>query len=182
MTTRIDTRFAECAAQNRPALVTFVMAGDPDRATSQAILDGLPRRRRRHHRTGHAVFRSHGRRPGHPARRPARPHGRPERSPPRSPWSAPFAAPGTPDTPIILMGYYNPIYIYGVARFVADCVAPGVDGLIVVDLPAEEDERTVPAGARGRAQLHPPDDADHRRPAPAGRAEELARASSTTCR
>ena len=70
------------------------------------------------------------------------------------------------------MGYYNPIYIYGVERFLADAKAAGVDGLIVVDLPPEEDDRAVPAGAQGRAQFHPPGDADHRRQAAAGRARE----------
>ena len=53
---------------------------------------------------------------------------------------------GDPDTPIVLMGYYNPIYVYGVERFLVDAKAAGVDGLIVVDLPPEEDaELCVPA-------------------------------------
>ena len=47
---------------------------------------------------------------------------------------------GDADTPIILMGYYNPIYVYGVDRFLADAKAAGVDGLIIVDLPPEEDD------------------------------------------
>ena len=70
------------------------------------------------------------------------------------------------------MGYYNPIYIYGVERFLADAKAAGVDGLIVVDLPPEEDDGAVPAGAQGRAQFHPPRHADHRRQAAADRAHQ----------
>ena len=55
-----------------------------------------------------------------------------------------------PDTPIVLMGYYNPIYVYGVERFLADAKAAGVDGLIVVDLPPEEDdELCLPAMEAG---------------------------------
>jgi tryptophan synthase alpha chain len=57
---------------------------------------------------------------------------------------------GEADTPVILMGYYNPIYNYGVERFIADAKAAGVDGLIVVDLPPEEDqELCLPALAAG---------------------------------
>ena len=57
---------------------------------------------------------------------------------------------GDADTPIMLMGYYNPIYVYGVERFLADALAAGVDGLIVVDLPPEEDdELCMPALAAG---------------------------------
>ena len=80
------------------------------------------------------------------------------------------------------MGYYNPIYVYGVDRFLADAKAAGVDGLIVVDLPPEEDEELCLPALEGRAQLHPPRDADHRRQAPAGGARATRRASSTTSR
>ena len=75
-------------------------------------------------------------------------------------------------TPLVLMGYYNPIYIYGVDKFLVDAKAAGVDGLIIVDLPPEEDDRAVHSGAEGRAQFHPPGDADHRRQAPARGARE----------
>ena len=75
-------------------------------------------------------------------------------------------------TPLVLMGYYNPIYIYGVEKFLADAKSAGVDGLIIVDLPPEEDDRIVPAGDEGRAQFHPAGDADHRRQAAAGRARQ----------
>ena len=75
-------------------------------------------------------------------------------------------------TPLVLMGYYNPIYIYGVDKFLADAKTAGVDGLIIVDLPPEEDAELVPAGDEGGAQFHPPGDADHRRQAPARGARE----------
>lgn len=148
MTTRIPARFAACAAQNRPALVTFIMAGDPDLDTAQQILDALPG-------AGADVIEL------------------------GMPFSDPMAdGPGVQaagqralksgqtlkktlgmvesfrgkdaDTPIVLMGYYNPIYIYGVDRFLADAKAAGVDGLVVVDLPPEEDnELCLPALAAG---------------------------------
>ena len=60
------------------------------------------------------------------------------------------------------MGYYNPIYIYGVDKFLVDAKAAGVDGLIVVDLPPEEDEELCLPALQGRPQFHPPGDADHR--------------------
>lgn len=135
---RIDTRFAACAAENRPALVTFVMAGDPDSETSQAILDGLPA-------AGADIIEL------------GMPFSDPMADGPAIQWAGQRAlAAGETlhktlervrrfrkkdnDTPIILMGYYNPIYIYGVEDFVADAEAAGIDGLIVVDLPAEEDD------------------------------------------
>ena len=86
------------------------------------------------------------------------------------------------DTPVILMGYFNPIYVYGVERFLADAKAAGVDGLIVVDLPPEEDdELCLPALQAGLAFIRLAD-ADDRRPAPAGGARRTPRASSTTSR
>ena len=70
------------------------------------------------------------------------------------------------------MGYYNPIYIYGVDKFLADAKAAGVDGLIVVDLPPEEDAELCLPALQGRLQFHPSGDADHRRQAAAGRAHQ----------
>ena len=69
--------------------------------------------------------------------------------PGRSTWCA-ASAPATTTTPIILMGYYNPIHAYGRERFLEDAAAAGVDGLIIVDLPPEEDEELCLAGARAR--------------------------------
>ena len=75
---------------------------------------------------------------------------------------------GDDDTPIVLMGYYNPIYIYGVDAFLADAREAGVDGLIVVDLPPEEDEELcLPALAAGMHFVRL-SDADDRRQTPTG--------------
>ncbi|MBJ7577298.1 tryptophan synthase subunit alpha [Devosia sp. MC532] len=137
MMSRIEKRFAALKAENRPALVTFIMGGDPDLATSQAILEALPQ-------AGADVIEL------------------------GMPFSDPMAdglaiqlggqralAAGQTllgilgmvedfrrkdeNTPIVLMGYYNPIYSFGVDKFLVQAKAAGVDGLIVVDLPPEED-------------------------------------------
>jgi tryptophan synthase alpha chain len=144
MTTRIDQRFAALKKEGRAGLVTFVTAGDPDYATSLAILKAAPG-------AGADVIEL-----GMPFTDPMADGPAVQASSLRALKAGQtlrktldlvraFRA-GDPDTPIVLMGYYNPIYIYGVDRFLADAVAAGVDGLIVVDLPAEEDdELCVPA-------------------------------------
>ena len=138
MTTRIDRRFADLEREGRAALVTFTMAGDPDTKTSLEILKALPK-------AGADVIEL------------------------GMPFTDPMAdgpaiqagglralnagqdmiktlgmirafRKGDNATPIVLMGYHNPIYIYGVTKFLADAKSAGVDGLIVVDLPPEEDE------------------------------------------
>ena len=144
MTTRIEKRFAERMAEGRAVFVTFTMAGDPDYATSLALAKALPA-------AGADVIEL------------------------GMPFTDPMAdgvaiqAAGlralkggqtliktlqlvrdfrkdNNDTPIVLMGYYNPIYIYGVDRFLVDAKEAGIDGLIVVDLPPEEDvELCLPA-------------------------------------
>ena len=86
-------------------------------------------------------------------------------------WSPIFARDDA-DTPIILMGYYNPIYVYGVERFLRDAKAAGVDGLIVVDLPPEEDDELCLPALKAGPELHPPRDADDGRQAPAGGARQ----------
>ncbi|MGL4439420.1 MAG: tryptophan synthase subunit alpha [Bosea sp. (in: a-proteobacteria)] len=136
--TRLKDRFAHCAAEGRAALVTFVTAGDPDHTTASAILHALPA-------AGADIIEL------------------------GVPFTDPMAD-GIPiqlagqralkggqtlrktlgmvaefrkvdqATPIVLMGYYNPIYVYGVGAFIADALGAGVDGLIMVDLPPEEDE------------------------------------------
>ena len=148
MTSRIANAFANARAENRGILGVFVTAGDPDAQTSAGILDALV--------DSHVDIVELG-----------------------MPFSDPMAdgpaiqaaslralkngmtLAGTldiaaafrarhPDTPLVLMGYYNPIYIYGVDRFLADAVKAGVDGLIVVDLPPEEDDELLePAHAAG---------------------------------
>lgn len=142
--TRIDARFSKCAAEGRAALVTFVMCGDPDIATSLAILKALPG-------AGADVLEI-----GMPFTDPMADGPTIQAAGLRALQAgaslkktiqvvADFRA-GDPDTPIVLMGYYNPIYIYGVERFLADAKKAGVDGLIVVDLPPEEDvELCLPA-------------------------------------
>lgn len=148
MTTRIDTRFAELKQQGRAAFVTFLMAGDPDPATSLEIIKALPK-------SGADVIEI----------------GMPFTDPMADGPSIQAAGlralkagmtlkktlelvrgfrKGDNATPIVLMGYYNPIYIYGVDKFLADAKGAGVDALIIVDLPPEEDnELCLPAMKAG---------------------------------
>lgn len=146
--TRIDARIQAVEAEGRPALVTFVTAGDPDYATSLDILKALPK-------AGADIVEF-----GMPFSDPMA-EGPPIQASTLRALKAgqtmvktlamvrEFRA-GDDATPIVLMGYYNPIYIYGVERFLADAKAAGVDGLIVVDLPPEEDEELcIPALSAG---------------------------------
>ena len=166
MTARLDARFADLARQGRAGLVTFVTAGDPDEATSAALLAALPA-------AGADVIEL------------GMPFTDPMADGPTIQAAALRALKGghrlskTLDlvrgfrakddrTPIVLMGYYNPIYIYGVARFLRDARDAGVDGLIVVDLPPEEDgELCLPALAAGLnfIRLATPTTDDRRLPA-----------------
>ena len=166
MTARLDARFADLARQGRAGLVTFITAGDPDEATSAALLGALPAAGAdvielgmpftdpmadgptiqaaalRALKGGHRLSKTLGLVRGFRAK--------------------------DDRTPIVLMGYYNPIYIYGVARFLRDAREAGVDGLIVVDLPPEEDgELCVPALAAGLnfIRLATPTTDDRRLPA-----------------
>jgi tryptophan synthase alpha chain len=148
MTSRIDRRFARLARDERAGLVTFVMGGDPDFETSLAILRALPA-------AGADVIEI-----GMPFTDPMADGPSIQAAGLRAlaagqtlaktlKLAAAFRAVDA-DTPLVLMGYYNPIYVYGVERFLADALAAGVDGLIVVDLPPEEDvELCLPALARG---------------------------------
>lgn len=146
--TRLAKRFAELKDEGRAALVTYIMSGDPDQDTAQAILNGLPAAGADIIELGMAF------------------------SDPMADGPAIQAAANRAldagitlkktlaqvrdfralddETPIVLMGYYNPIYHYGVEAFVADAKAAGVDGLIIVDLPPEEEsELCLPALAGG---------------------------------
>ena len=166
MTTRIDRRFASLKREGRAALVAFVTAGDPDPATSLAILKAAPG-------AGADVVEL-----GMPFTDPMADGPAVQASSLRALKAGQtlrktldlvraFRA-GDDDTPIVLMGYYNPIYIYGVDRFLADAVSAGVDGLIVVDLPPEEDaELCVPALSAGLnfVRLTTPTTDDKRLPA-----------------
>jgi tryptophan synthase alpha chain len=166
MTQRIEARFEQCRQEGRAALVTYVMAGDPDPETSLEILKSLPA-------AGADIVE----------------FGLPFTDPMADGPSIQAAGlralkvgqdlAGTlalirrfraedRTTPVILMGYYNPIYVYGVERFLADAREAGVDGLIVVDLPPEEDEELcLPALRAGLAfiRLATPTTDDRRLPA-----------------
>src|SRR5262245_25444021 len=144
VTTRIEKRFAALKDEGRAALVTFTMAGDPDYDTALAIAKALPK-------AGADVIEL------------GMPFTDPMADGPAIQAAGQRALKGGQDmkktlamvrefrkgdaaTPIVLIGYYNPVYIYGVEKFLADAKAAGVDGLIVVDLPPEEDdELCVPA-------------------------------------
>jgi tryptophan synthase alpha chain len=148
VTTRIDARFAELKKQGRSAFVTFVMAGDPDPKTSLDIVKALPK-------AGADIIEL----------------GMPFTDPMADGPSIQAAGlralkagmtltkklemvrgfrKDDDATPVVLMGYYNPIYIYGVEKFLADAKVAGVDGLIIVDLPPEEDaELCLPAMKAG---------------------------------
>jgi tryptophan synthase alpha chain len=138
MTTRIDATFQALAAARRAALVTFVMAGDPDPATSLAILEALPRAGADIIEIGMPFTDPMADGPAIQAAGLRALQAR-QTLPKTLAMVAEFRV-GDADTPIVLMGYYNPIYVYGVERFLADASDAGVDGLIVVDLPPEEDE------------------------------------------
>ena len=145
---RLQNRFAELKTENRAALVTFITAGDPDYATSLSILKGLPD-------AGADVIEL----------------GMPFTDPMADGPAIQLAniraldgkqnmqktlqmvrefRTGNQSTPLVLMGYYNPIFCYGVERFISDAKEAGVDGLIVVDLPPEHnDELCEPAQSAG---------------------------------
>lgn len=148
MTNRIEVRFAALKEEGRPGLVTFIMAGDPDPGTTLSILKGMPE-------AGADLIEI----------------GMPFSDPMADGPSIQLAGQralkggqtlrktleivsefrkGDTQTPIILMGYYNPIYIYGNETFLADAKAAGADGLIIVDLPPEaDDELCLPAKDHG---------------------------------
>ncbi|MGE3528357.1 MAG: tryptophan synthase subunit alpha [Methyloceanibacter sp.] len=143
--TRIDNRFAALKREGRAGLVTFVTAGDPDYATSLAILKALPA-------AGADVIEL-----GMPFSDPMADGPAIQASSQRALRAgqtmkktlAMVKAFRAEDdaTPLVLMGYYNPIYVYPVDRFIADAVEAGADGLIVVDMPPEEDAELRPAAA-----------------------------------
>ncbi len=162
---RIDARFAALKAAGRPGLITFVMAGDPDGDSFEAILAALPG-------AGADLIEI------------GMPFTDPMADGPAIQAGGLRALAGGQTmvktlaqvdrfrardqaTPIILMGYYNPIYAYGVERFLADAKGAGVDGLIIVDLPPEEDdELCLPAIAADLAfvRLATPTTDDRRLP------------------
>ncbi|MEK9960468.1 MAG: tryptophan synthase subunit alpha [Rhodobiaceae bacterium] len=148
MTSRIEAAFAKALTEDRGVLGVFVSAGDPDRETSGAILDALVEAKVDMIELGMPFSDPMADGPAIQAAS-------------LRALKAGMTLAGTlqlardfrarhPDTPLVLMGYYNPIYIYGVEAFLADAVAAGVDGLIVVDLPPEEDDELyLPAREAG---------------------------------
>jgi len=150
---RIEQKFAEMKKQGRAALVTFTTAGDPDYDTALGILRGLPA-------AGADIIEL------------GMPFSDPMADGPAIQAASIRALKGgmtvrktlqmvqdfrmeDQTTPIILMGYYNPLYIYGVEEFLADALEAGVDGLIIVDLPPEEDnELALPAKEAGMGCIH----------------------------
>jgi tryptophan synthase alpha chain len=144
MTTRIEKRFAELKKEGRAALVTFTMAGDPDYETALAIAKALPKAGADVIELGMPFTDPMADGPSIQAAGLRALNGGQDTKKTLALVRAFRAADDT--TPIVLMGYYNPIYIYGVDKFLADAKSAGVDGLIVVDLPPEEDhELCVPA-------------------------------------
>jgi tryptophan synthase alpha chain len=146
--TRIDAKFAKLKAEGKKAFVAYIMGGDPDVATSLAVMKGLPA-------AGVDVIEL-----GMPFTDPMADGPTIQLAGQRAldggmtmdkvlDMVRDFRADDT-ETPIVLMGYYNPIYSRGVDRFLADATEAGIDGLIVVDLPPEEDsELCLPAKAVG---------------------------------
>ncbi|SDU71636.1 MULTISPECIES: tryptophan synthase subunit alpha [Pseudomonas fluorescens group] len=145
---RLQTRFADLKQQNRAALVTFVTAGDPDYDTSLAILKGLPA-------AGADVIEL-----GMPFTDPMADGPAIQLANIRALAAKQNLAKtlqmvrefreGNSDTPLVLMGYFNPIHKFGVERFIAEAKEAGVDGLIVVDMPPEHNEELCdPAQAAG---------------------------------
>lgn len=150
---RIDARFEKLKSEGRAGLVTFTTAGDPDYDTALNILNGLPA-------AGADIIEL------------GMPFSDPMADGPAIQEASIRALNGNmtlrktlemvrsfrksdQDTPIILMGYYNPIYIYGVDKFLEDALAAGADGMIIVDLPPEEDsELAIPAKEAGMAMIH----------------------------
>ena len=148
MSTRIDARFAELKKQGRSAFITFLMAGDPDPSTSLEIIKALPK-------AGADIIEI-----GMPFTDPMADGPAIQAAGLRA-LKAGMSLKKTlamvrefrnqdATTPIVLMGYYNPIYIHGVDKFLLDANSAGVDGLIIVDLPPEEDnELCLPAMKAG---------------------------------
>ncbi len=146
--TRIDDTFTRLRSQNKKAFVAYIMAGDPDLAVSTAVMQGLPG-------AGVDIIEL-----GMPFTDPMADGPTIQLAGQRALEAgmtlqktldmARAFRKGDTTTPIVMMGYYNPIYSRGVAAFIADAIAAGIDGLIVVDLPPEEDaELCLPAQAAG---------------------------------
>jgi tryptophan synthase alpha chain len=163
---RIERRFAALKQAGRGGLGVFITAGDPDLDTSREILLGLPGAGVDMVELGMPFSDPMADGPAIQAgsQRALKAGGSLRRT---LDLARDFRA-EDPDTPVILMGYFNPIYIYGVEGFIADALSAGVDGLIIVDLPPEADEELcLPAGRAGLRfiRLAAPTTDDERLPA-----------------
>lgn len=148
MSDRIETRFGDLKAAGRAGLVTFITAGDPDYDTSLALLQALPGAGADLVELGMPFSDPMADGPAIQAASLRALKAGANMVQTLKMVRALRATDAT--TPVVLMGYYNPIYIYGVERFLDDAVDAGVDGLIIVDLPPEEDdELCLPALAKG---------------------------------
>ncbi len=146
--TRIDAKFAALKAEGKKAFVSYIMAGDPDEATSLEVMKGLPG-------AGVDIIEL-----GLPFTDPMADGPTIQLAGGRAldggmtlnktlAMATEFRK-GDDTTPIVLMGYYNPIYSHGVEAFLRDAKTAGIDGLIIVDLPPEEDsELCIPAQEAG---------------------------------
>ncbi|QYM71905.1 tryptophan synthase subunit alpha [Pseudochrobactrum sp. Wa41.01b-1] len=144
MTKRMDEKFAALRAEGRPALVTYFMGGDPDYATSVEIMKALPKAGADVIEIGMAFSDPMADGPAIQAAALRALHA--GQTLPKALQMVRDFRVSDDTTPIVLMGYYNPIYIYGVERFIKDALEAGIDGLIVVDLPPEMDEELcIPA-------------------------------------
>ncbi|MBX8799923.1 tryptophan synthase subunit alpha [Ochrobactrum sp. MR28] len=144
MTRRMDEKFAALRAEGRPALVTYFMGGDPDYATSVEIMKALPKAGADVIEIGMAFSDPMADGPAIQAAALRALHA--GQTLPKALQMVRDFRVSDDTTPIVLMGYYNPIYIYGVERFIKDALEAGIDGLIVVDLPPEMDnELCIPA-------------------------------------
>jgi len=150
---RINARFDKLKSEDRAGLVTFTTAGDPDYETALNILNGLPA-------AGADIIEL-----GMPFSDPMADGPAIQEASIRALKSnmtlhktlkmVRSFRENDQETPIILMGYYNPIYIYGVGQFLEDALDAGADGMIIVDLPPEEDsELAIPAKEAGMAMIH----------------------------
>ena len=158
---RIAARFAALKEQQRAGLVTFVTAGDPDYATSLDLIRALPA-------AGADIIEL-----GMPFSDPMADGKAIQASSVRAlkagqtlartlDMAAEFRRTDT-TTPLILMGYYNPIYSFGVHSFIEKALASGIDGLIIVDLPPEEDDELCKTGTCARAAFYSPCGPDQQR-------------------
>jgi len=151
MSIRLENKFNQLKSEKRGGLVTFITAGDPDPETSRSILNSLAN-------SGADIIEL-----GMPFSDPVADGPAIQLSSLRAinagttlagiiEMVGEFRKTDT-DTPVVLMGYYNPVYCYGVDKFINDCTSAGVDGLIIVDLPPEENDELYQPASKAQIDL-----------------------------